>query len=59
MYFTYFYAAQFIPPLQVVIPPSLWLILVALVLICLLALGLMVAKIARSSLSLVLRLSED
>lgn len=54
-----FYAAQFTPPLQVIIPLSLWLILAALVLICLLALGLMIAKIARSSLSMVLRVSED
>lgn len=54
-----FYAAQFIPPLQVIIPLSLWLILAALVLICLLTLSLMVSRIARSSLSMVLRLSED
>ncbi len=54
-----FYAAPFIPPLQIAIPLSLWLILAALLLSCLLALSLMVTKIARSSLSLVLRLSED
>ena len=54
-----FYAAQFVPPLQTIIPPSLWLALAALALICLLALGLMVSKVARSSISLVLRLSED
>jgi hypothetical protein len=56
---TSFYAAQFVPPLQVVIPTSLWLILGALIVICLLALGLMVNKIARSSLGLILRLNED
>ncbi|HVU67131.1 MAG TPA: ABC transporter permease [Ktedonobacteraceae bacterium] len=56
---TSFYAAQFVPPLQVIIPPSLWLALGALVVICLLALGLMVHKIARSSVALILRLNED
>ncbi len=54
-----FYAAQFVPPLQVIIPPSLWLILGALVVICLLALGLMVNRIVSSSLGLILRLNED
>ena len=53
------YAAQFIPPLQVIIPLSLWLILAALVLICLLVLGVMAFKIAHSPLSMMLRLSED
>jgi hypothetical protein len=56
---TNFYAAQFVPPLQVIIPVSLWIILGALVAICLLALGLMVHNVARSSINLVLRLSED
>jgi putative ABC transport system permease protein len=56
---TDFYAAQFVPPLQTIIPASLWLALAALIAICLLALGLMVFKVARSSISLVLRLSED
>ena len=54
-----FYAAQFVPPLQVVLPVSLWLALGVLVVICLFTLGLMVYKVARSSISLVLRLSED
>lgn len=56
---TDFYAAQFVPPLQVIIPPTLWLVLGALVVICLLALGTMMRKVARSSIGLVLRLSED
>ena len=54
-----FYAAQFVPPLQTIIPGTLWLVLAALLAICLLALSLMLYKIARSSIGLMLRLSED
>jgi hypothetical protein len=54
-----FYAAQLTPPLQVIIPLTLWLVLCTLVLICLLALALMLNRIARSSIGLILRLSED
>ncbi len=56
---TNFYAAQFVPPLQVVIPVTLWLVLCALVVVCLFALGTMTRKVARSSIGVVLRLSED
>ena len=56
---TNFYAAQFVPPLQVVIPITLWLVLGALVLVCLLALGMMMRRVANSSIGVVLRLSED
>jgi hypothetical protein len=56
---TNFYAAQFVPPLQVIIPTSLWLVLGILVLLCLLALSMMVLKVARSSIGMILRLSED
>jgi FtsX-like permease family len=54
-----FYAAQFVPPLQTIIPGTLWLVLGALLAICLLALSLMLFKITRSSIGLMLRLSED
>lgn len=56
---TNFYAAQFVPPLQVVIPVTLWLVLGALIVVCLLALGAMMRKVAHSSIGVVLRLSED
>lgn len=56
---TNFYAAQFVPPLQVIVPFTLWLVLLALVLICLLVLSLMVRKVTSSSLSMILRLNED
>jgi hypothetical protein len=54
-----FFAAQFVPPLQVSIPLTLWLVLGGLVVLLLLALGLMMQKIVASSLSMVLRLNED
>lgn len=53
-----FYAAQFVPPLQVIIPTSLWLVLEMLILLCLLALSIMVLKVARSSIGMTLRLNE-
>lgn len=56
---TNFYTAQFVPPLQVVIPTTLWLALGVLIVICLFALGLMVFRVVRSSIGLMLRLSED
>lgn len=56
---TSFYAAQFVPPLQVLIPATLWLALGALIVICLLALALMMRQVARSSIGVVLRLGED
>jgi hypothetical protein len=54
-----FYAAQFVPPLRIIMPATLWLILGALALTCLLALGVMVCSVARSSPGKTLRLSQD
>jgi putative ABC transport system permease protein len=54
-----FYAAQFVPPLRVSIPATLWLILGALILACLLTLGMMVRNMARCCAGETLRLSED
>jgi hypothetical protein len=56
---TSFYAAQFAPPLRVIMPATLWLILGTLVLSCLLTLSMMVRNVTRSSLGETLRLSED
>lgn len=54
-----FYAAQNIPPIQIVIPPALWLVLAALVALCVIALAMMVRIISRPSIAQVLRLNED
>jgi ABC-type antimicrobial peptide transport system permease subunit len=54
-----FYAGQSTPPLQIVIPPALWIVLGALILLCILALGIMVRVVSRPSIAQVLRLNED
>lgn len=54
-----FYTAQLVPPLQMVIPTTLWLIPGALLLACLLALGMMVRNVTHMSAGEMLRLSED
>jgi ABC-type antimicrobial peptide transport system permease subunit len=54
-----FYAAQNTPPVQIVIPPTLWLALGALVLLCVLALGMMMRIVSRPSIAQTLRLNED
>jgi hypothetical protein len=42
-----------------VIPPTLWLALGALVLLCVLALGMMMRIVSRPSIAQTLRLNED
>jgi len=54
-----FYAIQSVPPVQVVLPSTLWLALAALILIYIIAVVIMVRIITRSSISQTLRLSED
>jgi ABC-type antimicrobial peptide transport system permease subunit len=54
-----FYAEQNTPPVQIVVPPALWIALGALVLLCVLALGMMVRVVSRPSIAQVLRLNED
>jgi hypothetical protein len=50
---------QNVPPIQIVIPAALVYILIALVLICIVALALMVRIVSRPSKSQTVRLSED
>jgi putative ABC transport system permease protein len=54
-----FYVAQSVPPIQIVIPPSLLVTLVVLVVICVVALGMMIRVVSRPSISQTLRLNED
>jgi len=54
-----FYVLQSVPPINVVIPVSLWLALGVLVLICIVAIWMMVRIVSRPSISQILRLSED
>ena len=54
-----FYAAQNTPPIQIVIPAALWLVLAALIALCIVALGMMVRVVSRPSVAQVLRLNED
>jgi ABC-type lipoprotein release transport system permease subunit len=54
-----FYALQSILPVQIVLPLSLVLVFVALVIVCILALGTMAAVVLRLSMSQILRLNED
>jgi hypothetical protein len=54
-----FYAAQFVPPLHIVMPATLWLILGAQALACLFAVGVMVRNVAHTSPGKMLRLSQD
>ena len=54
-----FYAAQNTPPIQIVIPAALWIALGALIVLCIIALGMMVRIVSRPSIAQVLRLNED
>jgi putative ABC transport system permease protein len=54
-----FYALQYVLPAQIVLPLSLVLAFVALVIVCIFALGTMAAVVLRPSMSQTLRLNED
>lgn len=54
-----FYGIQSTPPIQIIIPSSLAIALGLLVVTCVIALGMMVHLVSRTSISQVLRLSED
>lgn len=54
-----FYVLQSVPPINVVIPITLWVALGILVLICIIAVWMMVRIVSRPSISQILRLSED
>jgi putative ABC transport system permease protein len=54
-----FYVAQSVPPIQIVVPPSLIVALVIIVIICVVAIGIMVRVVSRPSISQTLRLNED
>ncbi len=54
-----FYVLQSVPPINIVIPFSLWLALGVLVLVCIVAIWMMVRIVSRPSISQILRLSED
>ena len=54
-----FYGLQGIPPIQIIIPGSLGLALVALIVICIITLTMMVRIVSRPSISQTLRLNED
>lgn len=56
---TSFSTAQFVPPLRVIVPATLWPAFGALALVCLLTLTAMVRNVARFSLGITLRLNED
>lgn len=54
-----FYLLQNVPPVQIIIPPSLAIALAALIGVCVLAIALLVRIVSRPSLGQALRLSED
>jgi len=54
-----FYLAQSVPPIQIVIPPSLGMALAVLIALCIVTLVLVVRVVARSSMGKVLRLNAD
>ena len=54
-----FYIAQSVPPIQVIVPLSVGIALVALIVICVIALGMMIRVVARPSIGQTLRLNED
>ena len=54
-----FYVMQSVPPIQVVIPLSLWMTLAVLIAVCIVAIILMVRIVSRPSISQTLRLNED
>ncbi len=54
-----FDVAQSVPPIQIVIPPSLVMALAVLVIICVVALGMMIRVVTQPSMSQTLRLNQD
>ncbi len=54
-----YYILQAVPPIEIIIPPSLWIVFIAIITICITALGTMVRVVARPSVSQALRLNED
>jgi putative ABC transport system permease protein len=54
-----YYILQTIPPIRIVIPPTLWVVGAIIVAICIIALIMMVRVVARPSVSQTLRLNED
>jgi predicted lysophospholipase L1 biosynthesis ABC-type transport system permease subunit len=54
-----FYFAQTAPPIQMVVPASLWIAFAVLAAICVVALGMIVRVASKPSLSQTLRLNED
>ena len=54
-----FYTIQNVPPIQLIIPPSLIIALAVLVAICIIAIAIMVRVVSRPSLGQTLRLNED
>ena len=54
-----FYVMQSVPPIQVVIPVTLWITLAVLIVICIVAIIMMVRIVSRPSISQTLRLNED
>ncbi|HLJ34292.1 MAG TPA: FtsX-like permease family protein, partial [Ktedonobacteraceae bacterium] len=54
-----FYLIQTIPPIQVVLPLTLLLVIAALIVICVTALGMMVRVVSKPSINQTLRLNED
>jgi hypothetical protein len=54
-----FYIMQHVIPIQVVVPLSLGIVLIALIVICMLALGATVRTVSQPSMSQALRLNED
>lgn len=54
-----FLVMQSIPPVQIVIPPSVGIALGVLIVICIIALGMMVRIVSRPSISQTIRLNED
>ncbi|MEO8970846.1 MAG: FtsX-like permease family protein [Ktedonobacteraceae bacterium] len=54
-----FYLVQTIPPIQVVLPLTLFIVIAALIVICVLALAMMVRVVSKPSINQTLRLNED
>ncbi|MEO6889277.1 MAG: FtsX-like permease family protein [Ktedonobacteraceae bacterium] len=54
-----FYVSQSVPPIQIIVSPWVGLALVAVVIICVVALGWMVRIVSRPSIGQTLRLNED
>jgi ABC-type antimicrobial peptide transport system permease subunit len=54
-----FYVLQSVPPIQMVVPVSLGIVLIAVVIICIIAIGMMVRIVSKPSMSQTLRLNED